>query len=358
VQLPLYLGILASAEQHVADALTLLADRHSANAEVRDTARLLARWSRRHLEALREPIARYGVRDVPDPERLRSGLLHGARVGGLGLLRDVHDVLALATYLRGAWVAVYQAAMELHDTRLAALGTAAGEDVDRQIAWLKTRLRLVAPQALTVPPDRMAAAYASLPTTPTPAALPEIVWAPVAGAVLLAVVGLLALLFRQAWLLPSLGPSVYLLAQMPAHPAGRMYNVVAGHLLGVAAGIAAVWLTGAAGAPIVLETGELTGARVGAATLAVGLTLLVTLALRAGHPPAAATTLLVALGSLRLPSDVVNVAAGAVVVALAGAVVRRLRLGRWPRRTVSHEPGAAGEAVVTRPAAAEMKKAA
>lgn len=358
MELAKYLGILTSAERELADALTLLADRHGADADTRDTARLLARWSRRHLEALSQPVWRYGARDVPDAERLRGGLLHGARAGGLGTLRDVHDLLALAAYARGAWTAVFQAAMELRDSRLAALCTAAGADVDRQIAWLDTRLRLVAPQALTVPPNRRRKASAWLSRRPTPPAVPDVVWAPLAAATLLGVLGVLALLFHHPWVIASLGPTVYVLAQAPAHPAGRAYNVVAGHLLGVAAGIVAVWLTGAAGEPIVLETGVLTGARVAAAALAVALTLLATLALRADHPPAAATTLLVALGSLRTPADVANLAIGAAVIALAGIAIRRVRLGRWPHRKVTHEPAAAGEPAVTVPAAAEMKKAA
>ena len=149
--LPAYLGLLRAAEMHLAGALTVLSDRHSADADVRDTAALLARWSRRHVEALAPVIASHGARDVPDPARLRAGLFHGARVGGLGALRDFNDLLALIMYVRGAWTAVFQAAMERHDLELAALCTRAAEDVDRQLAWAKTRVRVTAPQALTVP---------------------------------------------------------------------------------------------------------------------------------------------------------------------------------------------------------------
>jgi hypothetical protein len=84
-----------------------------------------------------------------------------------------------------------------------------------------------------------------------PAAWPELAWAPVAAAVLLAVVGALALLAGQPWLLPNLGPTAYLLAALPALPSGRIYNVIAGHLIGLASGIVAVSLTRADTAPLV-----------------------------------------------------------------------------------------------------------
>jgi hypothetical protein len=145
---------------------------------------------------------------------------------------------------------------------------------------------------------------------------------------------------------------------MPAHPSTRVYNIVAGHLLGLAAGIVAVWATGAAAAPVVLETGVLTGARVGASVLAIAVTLLATLALEASHPPAAATTLLVALGSLRTPADALNLGLGALVIALAGVVLRRVRLGQWPTRRVTHSTAVAGVPAETHPVAAEFKKAA
>ena len=110
--------------------------------------------------------------------------------------------------------------------------------------------------------------------------------------------------------------------------------------------------------PVVLETGEVSGARVGAAVLALGLTLFGTLALQASHPPAGATTLLVALGSLSTPLDALGVGIGAAVVAATGYGLRGLRLAWWPRRRETHVPAVAGTAAITQPVAPEFKKAA
>ncbi|MGI8748328.1 MAG: HPP family protein [Deinococcus sp.] len=102
-----------------------------------------------------------------------------------------------------------------------------------------------------------------------------------------------------------------------------------GHLIGLLSGFLAVWLLGATNAPSVLATHDLTSPRVWASALAVALTLLVGLLLRASHPPAAATTLLAALGgfppSLR---SFLTVMGGVLIVTLLEEVLRRARLAQ------------------------------
>jgi hypothetical protein len=56
------------------------------------------------------------------------------------------------------------------------------------------------------------------------------------------------------------------------------------------------------------------------------LTLLICLLLKASHPPAAATTLLVALGAIKTRQDAFNVVAGVLLIAVFGETARRLRL--------------------------------
>ncbi len=58
-----------------------------------------------------------------------------------------------------------------------------------------------------------------------------------------------------------------------------------------------------------------------------GLTLLLTLLLKASHPPAAATTLLTALGSIKTVQDAINLTIGVLLVAAVGEVLRRMRTG-------------------------------
>ena len=220
----LYLGQVDTAERRLAEAFDMMASRHSSDPDIRDTAALLARWTRARVLALAPALERHGVTRSGDGDRLRAALFHGVRVGGVGALRDLHDLGALVEYVRLGWTALSQAAMELRDSALQATCASAAKDVDRQLAWVKTRMKLMAPQSLTVPPARADQLRASLPERPSAAALPDAVWAPLAGGGLALAVGLASLAAGQAWLLPSLGPTAYLQAEMPAHPAARAYN--------------------------------------------------------------------------------------------------------------------------------------
>jgi hypothetical protein len=162
-------------------------------------------------------------------------------------------------------------------------------------------------------------------------AVPEALWAPLAGGALVLVPGLLGLAAGQPWLLPSLGPTAYLQAAQPQHPTSRFVNVVVGHLLALAAGVAAVLLLGAADEPSVFQARQLAAPRVWAAALAVAVTLLGGVLLRGAalHPQAAATALLVALGGLRPEwPDALVLTSGVLVVAAAGELLRRLRLAQ------------------------------
>jgi hypothetical protein len=131
---------------------------------------------------------------------------------------------------------------------------------------------------------------------------PEYIWPAGMAALLLLVVGLTALAAGQPWLFPSLGPTAYLLARYPDQPTARIYNTIIGHLVGVASGFAAVAIFNAWQAPVV-PLNDVTAPRIWAAVVSVGITVLLNSVLRSGHPPAAATTLLIALGSFQTVRD-------------------------------------------------------
>lgn len=142
--------------------------------------------------------------------------------------------------------------------------------------------------------------------------------------VLVAIVGLTAYLAGQPWLFPSLGPTAYLLASYPNLPSSRTYNCLMGHLVGLGSGFAAVAIFNAWHAPVV-PLHEVTLPRLGAAAVAVGLTVFVNHLLRAGHPPAAATTLLVSLGTFNSAWSAALVAIGVILLVLIGEVFKRAR---------------------------------
>ncbi|XXU35907.1 HPP family protein [Sorangium sp. So ce1000] len=135
------------------------------------------------------------------------------------------------------------------------------------------------------------------------------------------------LVLGKPWLFPSLGPTVFVHVTMPRSPAARLYNTLVGHLIGIAAAVVAVAMLGAAAEPSVLGSGHLLSRRAWASVLAVVLTLLSQELLKAQHAPAAATTMLITLGGFRADwSDAATIAAGVLLVALPGELVRRARI--------------------------------
>ena len=160
-------------------------------------------------------------------------------------------------------------------------------------------------------------------------AVPELVWAPLAGGVLVLIPGLIGLAAGNPWLFPSLGPTAFLQAANPQQPSSRFYNTLMGHLLGIAAAVIAVLVIGATAEPSVLATHQLFPRRVWASALAIALTLLFQLLLRANHPPAAATTLLITLGGFSPTwKDISVIVVGVLIMAVAGEIVRRARLSQ------------------------------
>jgi hypothetical protein len=156
--------------------------------------------------------------------------------------------------------------------------------------------------------------------------IPDAVWGPVVAGILILIVGLIGLAFGQPWLFPSLGPTAYLQVEQPGMKAAQFYNTFVGHMIGMGAGFLGILILNAWNAPIVLSTGELTMPRVGAAAIAIAVTLAVNSLLRASHPPAAATTLLVALGSMQTADKALKIFIGVLILAVLGEAMRQLRV--------------------------------
>ncbi len=146
-----YLGLLQTSEQQLADAYRVVGERHSAEADIRDMCTQVAGWSEAHVQALRALIDRYETQPSDEPKQLAGALFQGPRIGGIGLLRDLHDLELLAYQVQLCWFALGQGARALRDTDMAQLCEDLGQETDRQIAWLRTRIREIAPQVLAVP---------------------------------------------------------------------------------------------------------------------------------------------------------------------------------------------------------------
>ncbi len=142
-----------------------------------------------------------------------------------------------------------------------------------------------------------------------------VVYAPIATAILILIIGLLALLVGQPWLFPSIGPTIFVQTVTPNDASARLWNIAAGHATGIAAGFASVYLFGAQHTKPALSSDLLSIERLLASALALGLMVALQEILKAPHAPAAATTLIVTLGAM--PPTVNTVGALVIGVGLA-----------------------------------------
>jgi len=82
---------------------------------------------------------------------LRHGLFHGPRPGGYGLVRDLQDLLLLASENHSTWVILLQAARGLRDEDFKTLCMTSDQEARRQVSWLETRIKQSAAQPLNMP---------------------------------------------------------------------------------------------------------------------------------------------------------------------------------------------------------------
>jgi hypothetical protein len=145
-----YLGLLHKAQVDLAAAFREVAEAHREEVDVFHTCSRLARQCDAHAERL-EPFAeRYGE-DAPDePDRLYSELFRGPRSGGLGLLRDLHDLYLMACECDMAWTLLGQAAQGARDRDMLETVRGCEHETAMQLKYLRTRMKQAAPQALVV----------------------------------------------------------------------------------------------------------------------------------------------------------------------------------------------------------------
>ncbi len=165
------------------------------------------------------------------------------------------------------------------------------------------------------------------------------------GFISIALMSALALVTRQPFVFPSLGPTAFLLFYTPHAAAASPRNTFAGHLIGAACGYLALALFGLLDAGPALATG-VSSARVGAAGLSLGLTAALMVWLKVPHPPAGATTLIVSLGILAKPEQLAVLMLGVVLLLVQGFAINRLAgldYPLWAPRPEPQEPDRALE---------------
>lgn len=152
-----------------------------------------------------------------------------------------------------------------------------------------------------------------------------------AAAVSIGIITAVAYGSKHPLVVPSLGPTAFLIFNRSQSAVARPRNAVLGHLIGAMAGYLALVCFGLTHAPSVVS-GGLTAPRIGAAALSIGLTSLVMILAGVEHGPAGATTLIVSLGFMTTPASMGLLMSGVLALVACGVVIDRaagLRIPCW-----------------------------
>ncbi len=143
------------------------------------------------------------------------------------------------------------------------------------------------------------------------------------GFITIALLAGVATLTHTPFVFPSLGPTAILLFYTPMSPTASPRHTLYGHAIGILSGYGALWVTGRQHAPATLVQG-VDIHHVLAAALSLALTGALMILLKAAHPPAGATTLIVSLGIVTHPFHLLVIELAVALLVLQAMVINRL----------------------------------
>ena len=154
----------------------------------------------------------------------------------------------------------------------------------------------------------------------------RLVWAAfmlVNGFVTIAILAVLAMLTRTSFVFPSLGPTAFLFFFTPTLPTASPRNTIYGHAIGILCGYGALLACGLTHAPPAMMVG-VDLARVLAAAISLSSTGALMILLKAAHPPAGATTLIISLGIVTKPFYLLIIELAVALLTLQAYGINRL----------------------------------
>jgi CBS-domain-containing membrane protein len=139
----------------------------------------------------------------------------------------------------------------------------------------------------------------------------------------IALSGMLAWALDEPLVFPSLGATAFLFFETPMAEVASVRNTIIGHTVGTV--VAFFWLNvfGLVGDPSAIVAG-FTAGRVACVALSLAFTGGILRLLRAAHPPAGATTVIVSVGLLTTVGELAILLSGVVVLSAAAWSLNRL----------------------------------
>jgi CBS domain-containing membrane protein len=174
--------------------------------------------------------------------------------------------------------------------------------------------------------------------TTAPTRRPLLAWVVfINGFATIALLAVLAMVWRVPLVFPSLGPTAFLLFASPEAASASPRSTLCGHAIGILCGYGALWLTGLQHAPSAMLEG-VNLARVAAAARSLAFTGALMILFGVVHSPAGATTLIISLGIITRPMHVLAIEAAVTMIVIQAIVTHRLRGVTFPLWSPRTEP--------------------
>lgn len=154
---------------------------------------------------------------------------------------------------------------------------------------------------------------------------PRPIWAAfvfINGFISLGIIAGVGTLMRTPDIFPSLGPTAFLFFFTPNSPTASPRHTIYGHAIGIACGYLSLVLFGLTHAPPATQV--MGFHRLFAASLSLALTGALMILLKAAHPPAGATTLIVSLGIVTRPFYLLVIELAVAALTVQAIVINRL----------------------------------
>jgi hypothetical protein len=145
-----YLRVLRVALLNLQAACLEVGSAHDDEPDVEIDCTKFARRCARQAETLAPFFERYEAGASEPSARLHRTLFDGASDGPLGLLRDLHDLYLMTCDCDISWTMVAQGAQGARDAALLEVVRASEPHTAIQVAWIRSRMKQAAPQALVV----------------------------------------------------------------------------------------------------------------------------------------------------------------------------------------------------------------
>jgi CBS domain-containing membrane protein len=143
------------------------------------------------------------------------------------------------------------------------------------------------------------------------------------GFITVAILAVLAFVTGSPFVFPSVGPSAYLFFFTPMAKSASPRHAILGHGIGLICGYLALMVTGASAFPFSAHVG-FHWQLILSAALSLSVTGAIMILMRVSHPPAGATTLIVSLGIIYRPIDLLIIEAAVVLLVLQALAINRL----------------------------------